>query len=318
MRGSRVALLLATLAMAGCGTKDASGIYMLKSDNEVTLIQLVEDKDHKLTGLIEVNTIAPDSTVAEKTASLDGSVSGNDLILRPASVWLGGLEASGTYTSNTLHLTGKGFDLTAARSSLDEYQRAVSKLKSVAADRYEKQAKINAELHEEEARTQVERDVSAKFSEIREATLRVSNAASTLNEGISKSPDFAKLAGVNTARVGSMLAAASKMSELQRSQLGVEANQVIVGTNQIEVARNQYAIGLNTAVDDAKQAAITIARLCDAKPSPRFAAVCSEASSAIKALRVIVARGQASFSPQKQRIAAEMQRQEELAARIDR
>lgn len=318
MRGSRVALLMATLAIAGCGNKDASGIYILKSDNEVTLIQLVEDKNHKLTGRIEVNTIAPDSTVTNKTASVDGSVSGNDLILRPASVWLGGIEASGTYTSNSLHLTGKGFDLTAARSSLEEYQRAVSKLKSVAADRYEKQVTINAELHEEDARAQAEREVAASISKIREATLRVSNATNTLNEGISKSPDFAKLAAANTARVGRMLTAASKMSELQRIQLGVEANQIIVGTNQIEVARNQYAIGLNTAVDDAKQAEFTIARLCDARPTPRVAAFCSEAKAAINAFSAVVARGQASFSPQKQRVAAEMQRQEELAVRIDR
>lgn len=310
-------MLMATLLLTGCGSKDASGIYVLETPNEVTLVQLIEDKDHKLTGRIEVNTIAPDSTVTGKTASLDGSVSGNDLILRPASAWLGGLEASGTYSSNTLHLTGKGFDLTAKRSSLDEYQEAVSKLKSVAADRQEKQAKANAELRQEEARAEAERDVAASISAIREAALRVSSATSRLSEGISKSPDFAKLAAANTARVSRMLAAASKMSELQRSQLGVEANQVIVGTNQIEVARDQYAIGLNTAVNDAKQAAMPIARLCGGKPAPRFAAVCGEALIAMNAFKATVARGQASFSPYKQRVAAEMKRQEELAARID-
>lgn len=317
MRVFGVALLGMTFLVAGCGSQDASGIYVVKSDNEVTLVQLIEDKDHKLTGRIEVNTIGADANVTGKTASLDGSVSGNDLILRPASIWLGGIEASGSYSSSSLQLTGKGFNFTAERTSLDAYQEAVANLKSIASERREKLAQTNATLRQEEARIQGERDTTASISTIREAVSRITIATNRLNEGMSKSPDFAKMASANTTRVGRMLAAAPSMSEVQRGQLGVQANQVIVGTNQIEVSRNQYSIRLNAVVDDAKQAAVPITKLCGGTPAPRFAAACGEAFTAMKGFKSAMERGLASFSPYKQRVADEMKRQEELAAKID-
>jgi hypothetical protein len=317
MRVFGVALLGMTFLVAGCGNQDVSGIYVVKSDNEVTLVQLIEDKDHKLTGRIEVNTIGPDAIVTGKTASLDGSVSGNDLILRPASIWLGGIEASGTYSSNSLQLTGKGFNITAERTLLDTYQEAVANLKSVASERREKLAQTNATLRQEEDHIQGERDTAASISTIREAVARITTARDRLNEGINKSPDFAKMASANTTRLGRMLAAAPSMSEVQRGQLGVQANQAIVGTNQIEVSRNQYSIRLNAVVDDAKQAAGPIAKLCGGTPAPRFAAACSEAFTAMNGFKAAMERGQASFSPYKQRVGDEMKRQEELAAKID-
>lgn len=317
MRVSVVSLLGITFLMAGCGSQDASGIYVVKSNNEVTLIQLVEDKDHKLTGRIEVNTIGPDANVTDKSGSLDGSVSGNDLILRPASIWLGGIEASGTYSSSNLKLTGKGFSVTAERSSLDAYQEAVTKLKSDASERREKLAQTNAVLRQEEARIQGERETASSIASIREAASRIANDTTRLSNGISKSPDFAKLAAANTARVTRMLAAAANMSEFQRGTLGVQANQVIVGTNQIDVAREQYSIRLNDVVNDAKEAAGPIAKLCGSTPPSQFAAACRDAFAAMSDFKAAIQRGQASFSPQKQRVADEIRRQEQLAAKID-
>ena len=317
MRGYSVALLGFTLLVAGCRSQDASGIYVVKSDNEVTLVQLVEDKDHKLTGRIEVNTVAPDETVKSETASLDGSVSGNDLILRPSSIWLGGIEASGTYSSSNLKLTGKGFSLTAERSSLDEYQTALSKLKSKADVRRQKLAQANMEMRQEQARVQGERDTAASNSSIREAAALIANDTSRLNNGTSKSPDFAKMASANTARVSRMLAAAPNTSEFQRGQLGFQANQVIVGTNQIDVALDQYAIRFNDVVNDAKSHAAPIAKLCGGTPAPQFVAACREAMAAMNGFKSTTERGQASFSLQKQRVAGEIRQQERLAAKID-
>ncbi len=312
-----VALLGMTFLVAGCGSRDASGIYVVISDNEVTLVQLVEDKDHKLSGRIEVNTIGPDATVTGKTASLDGSVSGNELILRPASIWLGGIQASGIYSSSSLQLTGQGFNISAERSSLDGYQVALSKLKSVAEGRQAKLAQADAQLKHEEARMQGERDTAANVASIREAASRIANATSRLNEGISKSPDYAKFASANTARISRMLAAAPNMSEAQRRELGVQANQIMAGTNQIEVSRSLYSIQLNAVVDDAKVATAPIASLCGRTPKPQFASVCSEAFTAMNGFKAAVERGKSSFSPYERQIADEMREQEQLAAKID-
>lgn len=317
MRVYSAALSAISLLLAGCGSQDASGIYVIKSDNEVTLVQLVEDKDRKLTGRIEVNTIGADAKVTGKTASIDGSVSGNDLMLRPASVWLGGIQASGTYSSSSLHLTGQGFNITAERSSLDGYQEALSKLKSDAAEREAKLAQTNAALRQEEARMQGERNTAAAVASLHEAASRITNAATRLDNGISRSPDFGKLAAANTARVGRMLAAASKMSEVQRGQLGVDANQVIVDTNQIEISRNQYSMSLNDVVDDAERAAAPLAKHCGGTPAPSIAAACKEGFAALTNFEKATERAKSSFSPQKQMIADEMKRQEELAAKID-
>lgn len=317
MRVIGVALLGTALLVAGCRSQGASGIYVAKSDNEVVLIQLVDDKDHKLTGRVEDNILQPDANVAVKSWSLDGSVSGNDLILRPASIWLGGIEASGTYSSSTLKLTGKDFNLTAERSSLEAYQETVAKLKAEAAEKQAKLAQTNEALREDAARIQAERDTARSIAGIRDATSRIAHDTSRMNDGISKSPDFAQMASANTARIDRMLTAASSMSKLQRSQLGVEANQVIVGTNQIDVARKQYTIELNDVVNDAKNAAAPIATHCGSTPPSQFSAACSDAFAAMNDFKAALQRGQASFSSQKQRVADEIQQQEQLAAKID-
>ena len=317
MRGLGVVILGTAIFAASCGGQDASGIYVVKSDDEVALVQLVEGKGRKLAGRVEVNAIGPDAIVTTKSASLDGSVSGNELILRPASIWFGGLEASGTYSSSSLKLTSKGVSLTAERSSLDEYQDAVSKLKSDAAERQATRAEADAAMRQEKARVQNQRETAASITTIRDAASRIANDATRLNNGISKSPDFAKMAAVNTAKISRMLAAAPTMSEDQRYQLGVQANQVIVDTNQIDVAREQYAIRLNDMVNDATNASATIAKLCGENPPSQFASVCQEAFAAMKDFKAAFERGRSSFSPYEQKVATEIRRQEQLAAKID-
>ena len=317
MKISRSWALGLSLLLAACGKPDASGIYVAKTDSRVTLVQLVQAQDGKLTGRLEESTIGVDGTVTTKEAMVDGSVSGNELMLRPASAWFGGIQASGTISGSKLTLTNKSDTLTADRSSLEEYQEAVAKLKGNAAEQQQKVAETNAALQQEEARIQGERETAATVASIREAASLVANAATRLNNGISKSPDFAKLASANTARVSRMLAAAPNMSEVQRGQLGVQANQVIVGTNQIDVAREQYALRLNDVVNEAKDAAGPIAKHCGQKPAPQFAAACQEAFAAMNDFKAAVGRGQSSFSPYKQRVADEIQQQEQLAAKID-
>jgi hypothetical protein len=306
MKGYRVGLLAVTVLLTACGKKDASGIYVLANDNEVTLVQIIEGQDEKLTGRIQVNSIGTDGQVSEKTSSFEGSASGNDLLVRPTSEWLGGLQASGTYDSNSITLTGQGFTFSAKRSDLEKYQSAVEHLKWVASDRANKRAQLQAQFQ-----------TSDKATQVQQIAANISGAVGRLNDAVGRSPDFAQMASANTAKVQRMLQAAPSMGEVQRGQLDVAANQVVVGSNQIEVSRQQYANGLNSIIEGVKADADRMTRLCAGNPSGALFQSCKNGLAAVNEFAAAVAKGRTSFTPQKVRIEAEIKRQEELAAKID-
>ncbi|MBP2277834.1 MULTISPECIES: hypothetical protein [Sphingomonas] len=110
---------------------------------------------------------------------------------------------------------------------------------------------------------------------------------------------------------------APSLSGVQRGQLAVAANQVEVGTNQIEVVRSQYAIRLNGIVDDARAAANPVAKFCPAQVPAMFAKPCAKAKAATTRFATAFQQGTASFTPQKQRVQIEIDRQNKWAAQID-
>lgn len=309
MKISHVSALALTVLLVACGKPDASGIYVAAADHEATMVQLVQGQDGKLTGRLQVTSFAPDGAITTKDAVVDGSVSGHDLILRPASVWLGGLQASGSFSGSKLILTGNGFTLEANRSSLEAYQAAVTKLQSVAG---EKRQQVAGERAESRAATMLADNIARVTS----AADQLRAAAGQLNDAVSRSPNFGQLAMANTSRIGQMVKRASGLSDLDRNQLAVAANQIEVDTNQIEVARSQYAIRLNSIVDNAKGAVATVAELCGKSPPAQLSDSCAGATAAANTFKDAFARGTRSFSPYKQRVQIEMDRQNALSQRI--
>jgi hypothetical protein len=273
-------IVAVTLLLAGCGKPDASGIYVVKSDNEATLIQLVQTPDGKLTGRVQSAMVGSDGVIANKSGDADGSVSGNELILRPTSVWLGGLQASGALTGSTLTLTGQGGTVTAERSTLESFDKAVAHLQSVAADRRTAVAGARLKLNEQLAQAQSDRETADRASQVSAAAARIDELTANMNETLARSPDFGKLASANTARISRMVQTAPSLSDVQRGQLSVAANQVEVGTNQIEVARSQYAIRLDGIVDDARAAANPVAKFCPAQVPATLSEPCAKAKAA--------------------------------------
>jgi len=317
MRIRWAGILGVALLLTACGTPDASGIYVATSDHDATLIQLVQTPDGKVTARLQTATIGADGVVATKSGDADGSVSGNDLILRPASAWFGGLQASGTFTGSALTLTGQGGTVTVKRSTLDAFDKAVANLQSVAAERRTEIAGAKAKLNQQLAQAQSERETADRVLQVNNVTARINEATRNLNDGLARSPDFARRASDNTALIARMVERAPSLGDVQRGQLSVAANQVEVRTNQIEVARSQYADRLNSVVEDAKGLAQPIANNCSNNVAPPLAQPCAEAKAALTRFATVFQRGAATFKPQKPRVQAEIDRQDKLIARID-
>ncbi len=303
---------MALIGLTSCGKPDASGIYVQVADREVTLVQLIQTPDSRLTGRLEETTIGADGTVRSKAAEADGSVSGHDLLLRPASVWYGGVQASGAVSGDRLTLSGEGFTLNAERSTLDKYQDAVAHLRIVADGDRRRLAAIRADnaaqaenAREAQRLAVLQRGVSLAADRLRAETAR-------LNESVANCPDFGERAAANTARIAKMLQTGTYASGVGRGQLSVAANQVEVSTNQIEVARSQYALELNGIVGDAAPYATAIQKACMPPTAAELQAPCNEANSALAGMRSAITRGGDKFKPYKQQVRAELERQSDM------
>lgn len=313
----RVGIVAITLsALAACGKPDASGIYVHSSDRAVTFVQLIQTPDGKVTGRLQETTIEADGTVKEKSAAVDGSASDHDLMLRPASAWYGGVQASGTFSRNELTLTGEGFTLNAERSSFEKYQEAVVYLKTAATEERQKIETAREAEATQAAQAQAVQDTNTKLTALGNATNQLRQDTGKLNASITNCPNFARHAAANTARIAKMLKIAPTLTELDRNQLAVEANQIQVETNQIDVERSQYANGLNQIVQDAEPIVGRVQKFCSAPPASQFAAPCNTAKSAIAEFQAAVARGRNAFLPYKQALQTELQRQSAMTRRM--
>ena len=316
MKTLRTAIVAAGLLTASCGRPDISGIYVEKEDRAVLFVQLVQDKDDKLSGRIELATIGNDGEVTRQEAPETGSVSGHDIILQPVSFWYGGAAMSGTIASDTLTLTRNGNIVTATRSTLAEYQQAV-------ADLNQKAGHIKTDVAAARAQQNAAIDTERRARAISGANNALAVMASSLRldtgklkDALAKIPDFGARAAANTDRIARMARAAPSLSSEARGQLGVEANQVEVETNQIEVDRSQYAISLNEIAQDGGEAISEIDKICGTNPASEVAVACGDARGAEKDFNAMVAHGRDIFLPYKAKLQSEMRRQAQLVERI--
>lgn len=308
---------LAILALTSCGKPNVSGVYIHAADREVTLVQLIQTPDGKLTARLEETTVGLDGVVNDKSANADGAVSGHDLLLRPASAWYGGVQASGTISGAQLTLTGDGFTVSAERSTLEGYGKAVAHLRAVAAGDRRRIAAANAVRATQAATAQAADDLASTQRAIVAEANQLRAYANQLNASIANSPNFAKQAAANTARITRMVETAPRLSDVDRGQLAVAANQLEVATNQIEVARSQYAIGLNQIIGNAAPIEASLQKFCSSPQAVRFTVQCSAASSSIAEMRSAFSHGQMAFMPYKQQLLAELDRQATMIQKID-
>jgi hypothetical protein len=318
----------AVLLLGSCGNPGASGIYLATSDRMVTLIQIVESKDGVLTGRLEQVSEKSDGTVKDETIPLDGAASGNDLVFKPTSALLGGLQASGTLSGDHLTLTGAGYTLQASRSRLEDYQAAVTHLQEVATNDREGIARAQSVRARQAAEAQAVRDRQAAEARavadaanetvtIERDTAQLTNDTAKMNGAIAKCPDFSGRAAANTARIAKMVEAAPGLSPANRGQLALEAGQVRLSTGQIEFARSQYAMDLNQIVQDAAPIAKQLEKFCNSPEGTQFVQLCGPAKAAAVDFVESLGRGRKAFIGYKQGVQDEINRQSALIRQIN-
>jgi hypothetical protein len=306
---------LAPLILVGCGRPDASGIYLSASAHEVALVQLVQTKEGTITGRLEDVSVDGQGNVHDQTTNIDGAASGHDLMLKPASALLGGLNATGSFDGGGLSLTGDGFSLKAQRASLEKYQDARSNVEQLASTQRRHLAEERQKEADAAAQVQAATDAAQRNAALEAAAYQLNFDASKLSSAVAGAPNFTERAAANTARISKMIEIAPSLSAAQRNNLTVSANQVVVGTNHVEVARAQYAIGLDQIVQQARPLAEQVERFCSSPAGTQFSLPCAKATDAVNNLKNAVASGASTFGGYKQSVQDELKRQ---AAMIER
>lgn len=130
---------LACVMLAGCQARDVSGIYSASDADSVALIQLIETKDHKLSGRFEAHQIQNDGSLSDNVMIVDGAESDGDLTIILMPSWAkAGVSFTGHIDNGKLTLVGHGKSMNLVRGTLKDYQAAQDKLG-------EKAGKIKAE-----------------------------------------------------------------------------------------------------------------------------------------------------------------------------
>jgi hypothetical protein len=303
-------------ALSACGKPDNSGIFVANSERQATLVQLVQTPDGRLTGRVEEMAVQAGGQIKDDVEPLDGAASRHDLTLtsKPVS-FLPGVSMTGKVDGDTLTLVGQGTSIQARRSSLDGYQAAVARLRTLAQTEQRQAAEARAAQEARAAESRRIMAIANTTQSLGQATTELRDITAKFNAGVANAPDFGQRAAVNTARVNELARRAATISGLQRSQLAVDANQVIVDTNQVQVARNQYGIELGQVAQPGGVLANRIDAFC-ASPAPQFVEPCKAASTAAADFKAAYVRGKAHFQAFDQGIKAALNAQSATVQRM--
>lgn len=306
----------AAFALASCGRPDASGVYVLTSDREATLIQLIQGKDGAINGRIESISIGPGGGMNDQSANLQANASGHDLTFKPTSLWFGGTGASGSFTGNLLTIRRGGSEVKAPKASLDAFQKAAAQLKARATEERHQIAERQGNQAAAAAQAVAFTDGAGGSAKLQEAAADLGASAIKLNDAVTAAPDFTRQSAANTAQIARMAQSAPTLPGVERSRLAVSANQLLAGTNQIDIARTQYAIGLNQIVQHAAPIATAVERFCETPQATPFERPCTQAKAAATDFESALVRASTVFKGHKQAVQTELTQQGELIRKM--
>ena len=309
-------LAFGALALSACARPDASGVYLVKSDREAAMIQLVQAPEGAVTGRVEIVSIGPGGVLNDQSVTLDGAAARRDLVFKPASAWLGGVSASGSFTNDTLTLRGGGSELKARKASLAAFEKAAAQLRVKAGEERGRVADAQTKQTTQAAEATAFKDAADKTAKLRQAAVELRAAAMKINDGVAAAPDYGQRSAENTAKVARMLQTAPTLPAQDRNQLSASANTVAVATYQIEVARYNYALGLDQIIQRGSPLATSVQRFCDTPEAAPFSGPCSEAKAAAIDFQSAVVHGYTVFKSYKQAVRQDEDRQNEMARKI--
>jgi len=296
--------ILTALALAACGRPDASGLYLAKSERQVTLVQLAQTRDGVVSGRLENVSIGPGGLIDDQSTTLAGSASKHELTLRPAN---DGLGVAGTFSREGLTLNSRTPAVKARRTNLKDFQAAVARLEQVAAA--ERRRALDAEARQSDAAAVAApiRNAPDKAARLDAAAAELATDAAQLNAGVAGAPDFAQQSAQNTAQVAALA---------RQARGAAAANPLIVATNQIEVARSRYAAGLNRIVRRGAPLATEVQRFCGSPEAASLAQPCAKAAAAATDFQSALVHAVVVFNGAKRAIQLDLSRQNELAQKL--
>jgi hypothetical protein len=291
----RRAVLAGLLVAAACQPRGTSGLYVARTERDVTLIQLVETPDRRITGRYEDHAIDAGGTLADRAASLEGAASGDELTvtLKTAGAPGAGVTASGRIAGDALTLAGRNFSLTATRASLEDYQRALGALKVRAA-----QWRDGAE-------------VAADLAEIRQESTR-------LRAALDRGHEFERAYAGYTARVAALERRALSLNAAQRGPARAEAARTQAASDRVERREAQWRNGLDRQAAQTGSLVQRVAALCAARQGATAVAGCAEADADAADFRGLVERTHQRFAALDRTYRDAHRRQDALIGRIQR
>jgi len=231
---------LSLLALGCCGSRSVSGTYVTANSNSVSMLQLVETEDHRVTGSLQGLLLGGNGQTAAQSIQVAGSVDGDNLVLSNVARWYeGSVNMTGKVTPNGISLT---VATSAGPSTYEMQEASVEDYAKRCADLRQHGELIQAEIARQQAAAQAlaqnnaRRDDALSLAQELEQTAQ--NDALATPEVNAATAQFASYSermrslGEERAREG---------DTVQGSQLEVGINQIDIGRSQIRTQIEQSA-----------------------------------------------------------------------------
>jgi hypothetical protein len=234
MKRLSLCLVAVVVLLSGC-KKDISGTYLSSDGATIVWLQLVRTPDNHLTGQLAASLLKVDGGVDRRSVSVTGAVDGENVTLTGHGLL--GLQTdslSGTFESGKLTLTGvQPTPIILTRSALSDYQSQVATL----------DAKSQSILTAKAAAQSRQRTEDAERNFVSQINVLIGNMQrfnSQADVHLGRFPNVEKGYQGFTAKMNEYVErerqlASNPNAGVARSQLVVNANQVVLATDRLHM-----------------------------------------------------------------------------------
>ena len=258
--------LAVLVLLTGC-KRDISGTYLGSDAATVVWLQLVRTPDNHLTGQLSASLLKADGTIDRRSVSVTGAVDGESVTLTGHGFL--GLQTdslSGTFESGKLTLTGvQPTPIILKRSALTDYQAQVAAL----------DAKSQSILTAKAAAQSRQRTEDAQRNFVSQIDVLIGNMQRFDSEAdvhLGKFPNVEKGYQGFTAKMNEFVQrerqlAGNPNASNTRSQLALNANQVVLATDQLHMQGTVLQSTLETNVKPMVGYLSVLEQRCNEAPS---------------------------------------------------
>lgn len=234
--------MLALCAVAACGSRSISGVYVHSSDTEVAALQLVGSEDGSLSGSLQTAVIQQNNEMSSSNVPLTGAIDGNALTLStPAPMFGTSTTFSGERSGHEITLTVTTREgvvtIPFRRADAAEFARLSDELRL-------RQHAAAVDIAERRTEAQAQADDQA----MRNAIPNLSAEMERLAAGYAERAPRMEAA---TARFGTLTQQAREAARRRAQERdGIRQNELSIYINQVAIDTNGIGIELEGAERD--------------------------------------------------------------------